>query len=183
MVFVQIWVSWMKIESICILSHHLSATVILHPFIWAFAFDRRDAVRLFPRVFMLCSFPSRLEERQRAEKRTREAKGHRFTPRWFDLTEDVTSTPWGDLEIYKYNGKYTQHRTAVDNSANTDDEDVESIKFSPWQYEDESTVWGSCNLFMGFGCCSRLFIDTRIDSDSSLLAFVHCIYLQFIILT
>ncbi|KAJ4725794.1 Oxysterol-binding protein [Melia azedarach] len=37
---------------------------------------------------------SSLEERQRAEKRKREAHAHQFTPRWFDFTEEVTSTPW-----------------------------------------------------------------------------------------
>lgn len=79
-------------------------------------------------------FPNSLEERQRAEKRTREAKGHNFAPRWFDLTEEVTPTPWGDLEIYQYNGKYTEHRAAIDSSGNSDDVDVKSIEFNPWQY-------------------------------------------------
>ncbi|KAL2596847.1 hypothetical protein AAZV13_11G126300 [Glycine max] len=77
---------------------------------------------------------SSLEERQRAEKRSREEKGHSFTPRWFDLTEEVTPTPWGDLEIYQYNGKYTEHRAAADNSGSIDDVDVKSIEFNPWQY-------------------------------------------------
>ncbi|KAF3566692.1 hypothetical protein DY000_02017939 [Brassica cretica] len=36
-----------------------------------------------------------LEERQRAENRTRETKNQKFTPRWFDLTDEITSTPWG----------------------------------------------------------------------------------------
>lgn len=75
-----------------------------------------------------------LEERQRAEKRNREAKEHQFTPRWFDLTDEVTPTPWGDLEIYHYNGKYTEHRVAVDSSDNINEIDVRSIEFNPWQY-------------------------------------------------
>jgi len=95
---------------------------------------QRDAVRLFPRVFIFVLFPFSLEERQRAEKRSREEKGHSFTPRWFDLTEEVTPTPWGDLEIYQYNGKYTEHRAAADNSGSIDDVDVKSIEFNPWQY-------------------------------------------------
>ncbi|KAE8732397.1 Oxysterol-binding protein-related protein 3C [Hibiscus syriacus] len=77
---------------------------------------------------------SRLEERQRAEKRTRDAKGHQFTPRWFDLTEEVSATPWGDLEIYHYNGKYTEHRVTVDNSDSREEVDIASIEFNPWQY-------------------------------------------------
>ena len=88
---------------------------------------------------MLFLFTSSLEERQRAEKRTREEKGHNFTPRWFDLTEEVTSTPWGELEIYQYNGKYTEHRSDVDNSGSVDDVDVKSIEFNPWQYGNLST--------------------------------------------
>ncbi|MED6120869.1 Oxysterol-binding protein- protein 3C [Stylosanthes scabra] len=79
---------------------------------------------------------SRLEERQRAEKKTREAKGESFKTKWFDITEEVATTPWGDLEIYKYNGKYNQHRAAIDNSHNTDADEVDhkSIEFNPWQY-------------------------------------------------
>ncbi|TKY67358.1 Oxysterol-binding protein-related protein 3C [Spatholobus suberectus] len=67
---------------------------------------------------------SSLEESQHAEKRTRKEKGHNFTPRWFDLTEEVAQTPWGDLEIYQYN----------DNSGSIDDVDVKSTEFNPWQY-------------------------------------------------
>ena len=83
---------------------------------------------------MLCLLPYSLEERQRAEKRSREAIGDKFTPRWFDFTEEVTSTPWGDLEIYQYNGKYTEHRAAIDNSGSIDDVDNKSIEFNPWHY-------------------------------------------------
>lgn len=75
-----------------------------------------------------------MEERQRAEKRTREAKGHQFAPRWFDMTDEVSPTPWGELEVYHYNGKYTEHRAAVDGSGNADHEGVESMEFNPWQY-------------------------------------------------
>lgn len=96
---------------------------------------------LFPRVFnylsvcLLCLLS--LEERQRAEKKTREAKGQKFTPRWFDSSEEVTTTPWGDLEIYQYNGKYSEHRAAADSSASIDD--VKSTEFNPWQYGDLAT--------------------------------------------
>lgn len=75
-----------------------------------------------------------MEERQRAEKREREAKHHQFTPRWFDLTEEVTPTPWGDLEVYQYNNKYNEHRAAVDSSDSIDEVDVKLIEFNPWQY-------------------------------------------------
>jgi hypothetical protein len=90
-------------------------------------------------IFFSSSFLFSLEERQRAEKRAREEKGHKFTPRWFELTEEVTTTPWGDLEIYQYNGKYTEHRAAADNSGSIDDADVKSIEFNPWQFADLAT--------------------------------------------
>jgi hypothetical protein len=77
---------------------------------------------------------SSLEERQRAEKKEREAKGHQFAPRWFDLTEEVTPTPWGELEVYQYNGKYAEHRAAIDNSESIDVADVRSTEFNPWQF-------------------------------------------------
>ncbi|OWM66782.1 hypothetical protein CDL15_Pgr010435 [Punica granatum] len=82
---------------------------------------------------------SSLEERQRAEKRNREAQGHNFAPRWFDLTDEVTPTPWGDLEVYQYNGKYSEHRAAVDSSDSIDETDVRSVDFNPWQYGNLST--------------------------------------------
>ncbi|CAH9073155.1 unnamed protein product [Cuscuta europaea] len=77
---------------------------------------------------------SSLEERQRAEKRSREANGHQFSPRWFDLTDEVNPTPWGELEIYRYNGKYNEHRDAVDSLGSIDAEDPKSVEFNPWQY-------------------------------------------------
>ncbi|EOY07505.1 Oxysterol-binding family protein [Theobroma cacao] len=79
---------------------------------------------------------SSMEERQRAEKKNREEKGHKFTPKWFDFTNEVATTPWGDLEVYQYNGKYTQHRAAIDSSSSGEEIDVRSIEFNPWQYED-----------------------------------------------
>ncbi|CAN6320512.1 unnamed protein product [Urochloa humidicola] len=82
---------------------------------------------------------SRLEEQQRAEKRTREAKGEKFAPRWFNLTDVVAPTPWGELEIYEYNGKYTEHRAAIDSSNVADETDVTSIEFNPWQYGSSSS--------------------------------------------
>lgn len=77
-----------------------------------------------------------MEEKQRSEKRTREAKGQKFVPRWFDMTEEVAVTPWGDLEIYEYNGKYSKHREAIDvgNSNTNEDADITKIEFNPWQY-------------------------------------------------
>lgn len=80
-----------------------------------------------------------MEERQRAEKRTREAKSHQFAPRWFDLTDEVATTPWGDIEIYSYNGKYTEHRATVDSSDSINEVDITSIEFNPWQYGNLST--------------------------------------------
>lgn len=96
--------------------------------------------RSFLLIFFFLKFCcASLEERQRAEKRIREASTHQFKPRWFDLTEEVTPTPWGELEIYQYNGKYTQHRTAIDSSDVIDEVDIRSIEFNPWQYSNLST--------------------------------------------
>ncbi|XP_073525364.1 uncharacterized protein [Phyllobates terribilis] len=83
---------------------------------------------------------SRLEERQRAEKREREGKGEEFTPKWFDFTGEVTTTPWGDLEVYAYNGKYTEHRAALDSADVIEPVDAESIEFNPWQYASTSSL-------------------------------------------
>ncbi|CAL9002565.1 unnamed protein product [Prunus brigantina] len=79
---------------------------------------------------------SSLEERQRDEKKNRVAKGQEFTPRWFDKTDEICPTTWDDLEVYCYNGKYTEHRAAVDNSDSVEAIDVKSIEFNPWQYEN-----------------------------------------------
>ncbi|XP_052172964.1 oxysterol-binding protein-related protein 3C-like isoform X2 [Diospyros lotus] len=79
---------------------------------------------------------SRLEERQRAEKRIRETKNQQFTPRWFDPSNEIATTPWGDLEIYKYNGKYSEHRVAMDSSTNGEEVDLGSTEFNPWQFAD-----------------------------------------------
>jgi hypothetical protein len=82
---------------------------------------------------------SRLEEQQRAEKRTREAKGEEFMPKWFNTTNEVAPTPWGDMEVYEYNGKYTEHRVAIDSSNVADETDITSIEFNPWQYGSSSS--------------------------------------------
>lgn len=79
---------------------------------------------------------SSLEERQRAEKRSRELKGHKFSPRWFDLTTEISPTPWGDLEVYQYNGKYWEHRALLDSSDIIENADVTEIEFNPWIYEE-----------------------------------------------
>jgi len=79
---------------------------------------------------------SSLEERQRAEKRNREAKGQKFTPRWFDLTDELAPTPWGELEVYQYNGKYTAHRAAIDDSSDSVQEPDSTTEFNPWQYDN-----------------------------------------------
>ena len=77
---------------------------------------------------------SSLEERQRAEKRTREAKGEQFTPRWFDFTGEVSTTPWGDLEVYNFNGKYNEYSRSVKNEGSIQEVDIQSMEFNPWQY-------------------------------------------------
>ncbi|KAG5553939.1 hypothetical protein RHGRI_011714 [Rhododendron griersonianum] len=82
---------------------------------------------------------SRLEERQRAEKRIKETKGLQHTPRWFDLTSEIAPTPWGELEIYHYNGKYDEHRAAMDGSGDIEEIDISSTEFNPWQYGNLAT--------------------------------------------
>lgn len=86
-----------------------------------------------------------LEERQRAERRNREAKGDKFTPKWFDMTDEVVPTPWGDLEVYQFNGKYTEHRAAIDGADIVEVVDAQSTEFNPWQYSNLSTEWGACS--------------------------------------
>ncbi|KAF3775727.1 Oxysterol-binding protein-related protein 3C [Nymphaea thermarum] len=81
---------------------------------------------------------SSLEERQRGEKRHREANGDKFTARWFSLTGEVTPTPWGDLEVYEYNGKYAEHRAAIGSADSSVEVDLKSIEFNPWQYGELS---------------------------------------------
>lgn len=50
------------------------------------------------------------------------------------MTGEITPTPWGDLEVYEYNGKYTEHRRKVDTSDSLEEVDMASIDFDPWQY-------------------------------------------------
>uniref|UniRef100_A0A7I4BDT2 Oxysterol-binding protein n=1 Tax=Physcomitrium patens TaxID=3218 RepID=A0A7I4BDT2_PHYPA len=89
-----------------------------------------------------------LEERQRAEKKLRESKNAEFAPRWFNLTGDKAPTPWGDLEIYEYNGKYSEHRKQEEANAAGKTVDVEQLKkipFNPWQFEQsegQSVAYG-----------------------------------------
>lgn len=61
---------------------------------------------------------SRLEERQRAEKKMRETKAEEFIPRWFEQSNEIAPTPWGDLEVYSYKGTYDEHRASVNSSSN-----------------------------------------------------------------
>ncbi|KAF5750936.1 oxysterol-binding protein-related protein 3A [Tripterygium wilfordii] len=82
---------------------------------------------------------SRLEEQQRVEKRKREANGDKFTPKWFEVTGEIHPTPWGDLEVCEYNGKYNEHRAAIDSSSSSKEIDVSSMEFNPWQYEPETS--------------------------------------------
>ncbi|MCL7038204.1 hypothetical protein MKW94_006798 [Papaver nudicaule] len=75
---------------------------------------------------------SSIEARQRNEQKRREATGDKFTPKWFELADEVKATPWGDVRAYKYNGKYDEHRAAIDSST---DKDVDiQPEFNPWQY-------------------------------------------------
>lgn len=81
---------------------------------------------------------SRLEEKQRAEKKQRERLNQEFTPKWFRITEDTVTTPWGDLEIYEFNGKYMQHRAQSDVNMQEHDADLKNLEFNPWQFSAKS---------------------------------------------
>ncbi|PPD77014.1 hypothetical protein GOBAR_DD26073 [Gossypium barbadense] len=48
--------------------------------------------------------------------------------------DEISATPWGDLEIYRFNGKYTEHRATVDSSDGIDEVDLASIEFNPWHF-------------------------------------------------
>ncbi|XP_057864857.1 oxysterol-binding protein-related protein 3A isoform X1 [Cryptomeria japonica] len=87
-----------------------------------------------------------LEKRQRAEKRRRESKSEQFTPRWFIPMGEVAATPWGDLEVYEYNGKYSDHRASIDTSNIDDGIDPKSIEFNPWQYRNLQEVEGNATV-------------------------------------
>ena len=75
----------------------------------------------------------RLEEKQRAEKKLREAKKQEFTPRWFKMSGEIAPTPWGDLEVYEFNGKYRKRRESISAGETGDVEELKSITFDPWQ--------------------------------------------------
>eukprot|EP00246_Nothoceros_aenigmaticus_P017170 TRINITY_DN820_c0_g1_i1.p1 TRINITY_DN820_c0_g1~~TRINITY_DN820_c0_g1_i1.p1 ORF type:complete len:458 (+),score=67.58 TRINITY_DN820_c0_g1_i1:393-1766(+) len=77
---------------------------------------------------------SRLEEEQRAEKRIRERNHEKFTPRWFRMSGETASTPWGDLEVYEYTDKYSEHRANVEVGQGRGP-DCSNCKFNPWQYD------------------------------------------------
>ncbi|RZC91583.1 hypothetical protein C5167_027646 [Papaver somniferum] len=81
---------------------------------------------------------NRLEVRQRKERKRREANIDKYTPKWFDLTGEAVITPYGDTQVYKYNGKYDEHRETV-NSLNisADEVDGQPTEFDPWQYGQE----------------------------------------------
>ncbi|XP_026428910.1 oxysterol-binding protein-related protein 3C-like [Papaver somniferum] len=74
-----------------------------------------------------------LEARQIKERKSREANGDTFTPKWFDLTNEVVTTPYGETPIYKYNYKYNEHGAKVNSLI----EVVQPIEFNPWQYGQE----------------------------------------------
>ena len=85
----------------------------------------------------VCGVVPRLEERQRAEKKLREAKKQDFTPRWFRMSGDVAPTPWGDLELYEYTGKFHNQESMT---PALDVEVLKSVTFDPWQLITDHNV-------------------------------------------
>ncbi|CAL9228850.1 unnamed protein product, partial [Arabidopsis halleri] len=47
------------------------------------------------------SFWGALRDNELRREADREEKRQRFAPKWFDETEEVTPTPWGDLQVYQ----------------------------------------------------------------------------------
>eukprot|EP00270_Netrium_digitus_P002669 TRINITY_DN1302_c0_g1_i3.p1 TRINITY_DN1302_c0_g1~~TRINITY_DN1302_c0_g1_i3.p1 ORF type:complete len:478 (+),score=107.77 TRINITY_DN1302_c0_g1_i3:23-1435(+) len=79
---------------------------------------------------------ARLEERQRAEKREREARADKFTPRWFKPTGEVVETPWGPLEAFEFTGTYIERSGNQKGAAPANVGDGQTADFHPWQYEN-----------------------------------------------
>lgn len=49
------------------------------------------------------------------------------------MSGEISPTPWGDLEVYEYNGKYCKHRNSIPASEKVDVEKLQSVTFDPWQ--------------------------------------------------
>ncbi|KAI3897641.1 hypothetical protein MKW92_031317 [Papaver armeniacum] len=78
---------------------------------------------------------------KRKERKRREANGDTFTPKWFDLTNEVVTTPHGETRVYKYSGKYNEHRSRVNNlNISPNEVDVQPTEFNPWQYGQEKCL-------------------------------------------
>eukprot|EP00798_Chlamydomonas_sp_ICE-L_P000467 gene467-1873_t len=77
----------------------------------------------------------RLEEMQRAEKRERESKGDKWTPRYFKAADDAELLP-GELPhekvpFYEWTGAYE-----TNTSGSLSKQDIDGKGFNPWQYAD-----------------------------------------------
>lgn len=77
----------------------------------------------------------RLEEMQRAEKRERDSKGDKWTPRWFDAVENPAlmtgELPLEKVPFWQFNGKYLLEAERPTGATN---EMVDGKEFCPWQY-------------------------------------------------
>ncbi|CAI9272218.1 unnamed protein product [Lactuca saligna] len=84
------------------------------------------------------------------------------------MTEEVDVTPWGDLEIYEYNGKYSKHREAIDvgNSNTNEDADITKIEFNPWQYV-ASVLFLESPAGVGFSYSNRSSDYTICDNQTT----------------
>ncbi|XP_024403561.1 oxysterol-binding protein-related protein 3A [Physcomitrium patens] len=89
---------------------------------------------------------SRLEERQRAEKKLREQKRQEFVPRWFKMSGEIAPTPWGELEVYEFNGKYHKRVESSPAGHTVNVDQFRSMAFDPWQFGasgEQNVVHGS----------------------------------------
>lgn len=78
-----------------------------------------------------------LEERQRAERRRRDAAGEAWAPRWFRVAAGADNLEEVDTDVYEYTGAYDQQRAAAASQrAGEGEREHDEPEFSPWQFAD-----------------------------------------------
>lgn len=76
-----------------------------------------------------------LEERQRAERRARDAQGAAWAPRWFRVAQGADNLEEVDTEVWEFTGDYDQRAQQQQQAAGgTPAEDPLEAEFSPWGY-------------------------------------------------
>ncbi|KAI3996303.1 hypothetical protein MKX01_026771 [Papaver californicum] len=58
----------------------------------------------------------------------------RYSPEWFNRTDEIVTTQWGELEVYQFNGKYNERRALLNSSSeDSGASNVRATEFHPWQ--------------------------------------------------